>query len=206
MRNEAESEVGDSSFPRFGLSAPVPKRASVAPSMRHVMRLALRSQCGASLVEMALSIMLILVVLFGIIQVCFALYAYNCVSDAAREATRYAIVRGSFSCLISPTFPNCNIGPTTAGNPIQTYVRNLGFPMANSMNATATWWAASVDSNGHTTWTTPCTTKLDGNNNSCNQPGNQVRVVVTYAFPLDVPFWQNSTLNLHSTSQMMINF
>ena len=44
-----------------------------------------------------------------------ALYAYNFVSEAAREATRYAVVRGPNSCLISFTLPACNLNPLTYG-------------------------------------------------------------------------------------------
>ena len=71
---------------------------------------------GASLVEMALSASVLFVLLFGIIETCMALYAYNFVSEAAREATRYAVVRGPNSCLISSTFPACNLNPLTYGN------------------------------------------------------------------------------------------
>ncbi|MGA8089648.1 MAG: TadE family protein [Terracidiphilus sp.] len=51
----------------------------------------------SAIVEMAVVRSLLFVVLFGIIELSLAMYTYNYVSDAAREATRYAIVRGS-SC------------------------------------------------------------------------------------------------------------
>ena len=45
--------------------------------------------------EMALICAFVVIpTLFGIIEVSLALYSYNFVTDAAREATRYAIVRG----------------------------------------------------------------------------------------------------------------
>ena len=104
---------------------------------------------GATLVEMALSASVLFVILFGIIEVCMGLYSYNLVSEAARQATRYAAVRGTNSCTYATkTFPDCNLNPTTAGNAIQTYVRGLGFPYSSQMNATATWWTAVQDVNG----------------------------------------------------------
>jgi Flp pilus assembly protein TadG len=155
---------------------------------------------GATLVEMALSASVLFVMLFGIIEVCMGLYSYNLVSEAARQATRYASVRGTDSCTYATkTFPNCNLNPTTSGNAIQTYVQGLGFPYSSQMNATATWWTAVQDANGSTTLPTQCTVA------SCNSVGNAVKVQVTYSFPLPIPFWNNATLNIKSTSEMMIS-
>lgn len=155
---------------------------------------------GATLVEMALSASVLFVMLFGIIEVCMGLYSYNLVSEAARQATRYAAVRGTNSCTYATkTFPNCNLNPTSAGNPIQTYVQGLGFPYSSQMNATATWWTAVQDASGSTTWPTQCTAA------SCNAIGNAVKVQVTYSFPLPIPFWNNATLNIKSTSELMIS-
>ena len=52
---------------------------------------------GQSAVELALIASVFLLVLFGIIQLSRAVYSYNLVSYAARDATRYAIVHGSDS-------------------------------------------------------------------------------------------------------------
>ena len=161
---------------------------------------------GATMVEMAISLSVLIGVLFLIIQVCFVLYAYNAVSEAARDASRYAAVRGSNSCNILSSFPICNLGPTTPGNPLQTVVQGLGYPTSNGMTVTATWWAASVNSSGSTLWTTPCATLQDSNQNYCNQAGNQVNVVVSYSVSLPIPFVTRgpALFNVHSTSQMEI--
>ena len=60
-------------------------------------RLARRLRCsrGQSLVESALSLGIVIAVLIGIIELTIALYCYNYVAYAAREATRWAMVRGS---------------------------------------------------------------------------------------------------------------
>jgi hypothetical protein len=76
--------------------------------------------------------------LFGIFGFCGALYSYNFVSDAAYEATRYALVCGS-AC---SGFTDCNI--TSAQ--LQTYVRNLGYPsiIPSNLTAAATWFHFAV--------------------------------------------------------------
>ena len=141
----------------------------------------LRNEEGATLVEFALSSVVLFMSLFGIIGLCGALYSYNFVSDAAHEATRYALVRGS-ACT---GFTDCNISTSSA---IQTYVRSLGYPGIISANLTAV-----------ATWS--------GANSPSNAPGNIVSVTVTYTYPLNIPFWPQSGTILHltSTSQMAIS-
>ncbi len=148
--------------------------------------------------------------IFGIIEVAYAFYAFNFVSSASREATRYAIVRGSTSCTIAPSFPNCNLSPTSSGNPLQTYVTSLGYPglNTNSMTVSATWWSAHVTnpagSFSTTDWDQQCTT-VDLNGYSCNLVRNAVQVVVTYQFPLNIPFWKNVTIPISSSAKMVIS-
>lgn len=153
----------------------------------------LRGQEGATLVETALSYGILLALLFGIIEIAFALYTYNFVSEAAREGARYAIVRGSTSCTNTPSLTNCN----ATGTQIKSYVQSLGFPgfTTSNLNVTTTWFTASAS---------PGTTWSSCSSGTCNAPGNAVNVVVTYAFPLSIPFWKSQTVNLSSTSQMII--
>jgi Flp pilus assembly protein TadG len=159
--------------------------------------------------------------LFGIIEFSYAMYAYNWVNMAARQATRYAVVRGIESCHIAPTFPDCNMGPdtmnnTTSPSALTTYVRNLSYPgiytdaTTNRLTVTTTYLAKKVapglGTYNKTTWDTVCTS-TDPNDSAveCNTPGEAVQVIVTYRFPLAIPFWQNASLNLNATSQMVIN-
>jgi Flp pilus assembly protein TadG len=144
---------------------------------------------GSALVEFALSSVVLIMALFGIINCCFALYSNSYVSDAARTAARYAVVRGS-NCT---GMPDCGI--TSAQ--LQTYLRSSAYPGIKSANlsATTTWLSAS--SALPTTWTA-CA-------NQCNSPGNAVQVQVNYAFTLGIPFWQSKAINLSSTSQMVIS-
>ena len=62
--------------------------------MRNFFR-CLRDESGNSVVEMAVSSVLFFAVLFGVFQVSLASYTYHPVSEVAREAARWAIVRGS---------------------------------------------------------------------------------------------------------------
>lgn len=173
----------------------------------------LKNEEGSSLVEFAISVPALFMVLFGLIQFSLAFYTFNYVSDAARIATRYAVVRGPESCLIAPSFPNCNLNPsnfTSGTNPLLTYLSSAGFPGVDPKNMTvkATWLVENQDASGVTTWATTPTcssTNVDAYGNSCNAVGNAVNVVVTYNFPLNVPFWKNTSIPLTSTSQMVIS-
>jgi Flp pilus assembly protein TadG len=162
---------------------------------------------GSNILEMAIVCAVYFAMLFGIIQFCLVFYAYHFVAEAAREATRYAVIRGEDSCTISATFPNCNLLPTTSGNPLQTYVQGLGYPYATKMTVTATWWEPTQSSSTPpaTSWTTACTTALDSSGRPCNAPGNAVLVTVTYNFPISVPYWKSTTIQLNSASEMMIS-
>ena len=162
---------------------------------------------GSSTLEMALCCAVFLSLLFGVIQFCFALYVSNVVSEAARDATRYAVVRGSNSCTISSSFPDCNLSPSSPGNPIQDYLRRRAYPgiVASKLTATPTWWNVTTTNAGGgaystSTWTTQCTTGT-----TCNLKRNAVQVVVQYPYSLNIPFWKNVNLNLTSTSRMVIS-
>jgi Flp pilus assembly protein TadG len=50
---------------------------------------------GVALLEFSLAMFTVLLLLFGIIDIGRALFTYDWVSDAARQATRFAMVRGS---------------------------------------------------------------------------------------------------------------
>jgi Flp pilus assembly protein TadG len=148
---------------------------------------AVRVETGANMVEFAMASIILFTLVFGVIAICLALYSYNVTAEAAREATRYAIVRGS-KCSPS-TFSDCNV--TSAQ--LQTYVRGLGFPGINpsSLNVTAAWPTI-----GPTCF--PSITP-------CNNPGNQVQVTVQYTFPLVIPFVPSRTLTMSNTSAMYIS-
>jgi Flp pilus assembly protein TadG len=142
-------------------------------------------------VEMALASSIIFSLLLGMIQISLALYAYHFTADAAREGSRWAIVRGSQCFANTPGLDHCNAQSTD----IQNYVQGLGYPYSKSMTVTATWLSASAPP--ATTWTA-CGAP-------CNSPGNAVKVIVSYNVPLYIPFWRNATVRVGSVSQMVIS-
>jgi Flp pilus assembly protein TadG len=145
---------------------------------------------GATLVEFALSCSVLVMMLFGIVEVSLAVYSYDFVSEAARDGARYAIVRGT-RCT---GMPDCN----ATSDQIQTHVRSLNYPAIDTSNltVTATWYQAAT-APPNMTWST-CTAT------PCNVEGNAVKVVVQYPFQLSIPFWPGATINLSNSSQMVI--
>jgi Flp pilus assembly protein TadG len=156
-----------------------------------VWRRRLHDEEGQTIVETAMSMIILLTFMFGVFEAGFAIYSYHFISEAAREGTRYAIVRGSSAG------PACTVpGPPTCSAQtadIQTYVEYLGFPGINPGNMTVTpSWSAYA--NGSSCPATP----------PCNSPGNLVTIKVTYNFPLTVPFVPKQTYAMSSTSAMII--
>jgi Flp pilus assembly protein TadG len=88
---------------------------------------------GSELVEFAFVVIILFTLIFGIIGFAQAAYTYHFVSNVAREATRYASVRGSACTLL----PNCNI----TGAEIQDYAKSLAPAGINAsqLNVTPNW-------------------------------------------------------------------
>lgn len=145
---------------------------------------------GATLVEMGIASVIFFGVLFAIVEFSFALYTYSVVTNSAREAARYAIVRGSSlgTVCTAPGAATC----IAQASDIQAYVKQMGFPGIDPSRVTVdTTWPGTVGV------CSPSATP-------CNNPGNIVQVVVTYNFPLSIPYFSGTQLNLRSTAQMLI--
>ena len=147
-----------------------------------------RNEQGSAMLEFALSAILLLTVIFGVMAISVALYSYNVVSEAAREGTRYAIVRGKKCNSFASACP-----AKVDGSDVQAYIRSLSFPGITPANLTAASVYSSVDG-------TACTPSA-----ACNNPGNQVKVTVTYSFPLVIPFVPARTLSMTNSAQMVIS-
>lgn len=148
----------------------------------------LRNERGSALIEAALSITVLLILLFGIIEISLALYSYHFISNAAREGTRYAVVRGSTWKTQCDTYNSAAC--TATPEEVESYVQNLAFPGIDSskINVTPTW---STTLGG-----TSCST--------CNASGDFVQIQVQYTFPFSVPFLSSRSLTMTSTSEMVI--
>ena len=142
--------------------------------------------------ETAMSSIILLTFMFGVIEVGFMLYSYHFISEAAREGTRYAIVRGSGAGASNCTAPGPPICKAQSAD-IQTYVKGLGFPGINPGNMTVTpAWSAFTSGS-----TCPST-------GPCNSPGNLITIQVQYTFPLNIPFIPAQTYTMSSTAAMII--
>ncbi|HLJ79694.1 MAG TPA: TadE/TadG family type IV pilus assembly protein [Acidobacteriaceae bacterium] len=149
---------------------------------------------GSSLVEVAISSSVLLTVLLGIMYVCLALYQYHFVSEAAREASRYAMVRGAICSSATPNQSNCN----ATSDEIQTWTRGISFPGIDPSQVTVTTTWLKATSSG----TPPSTTWSACTSGTCNEPGSMVRVVVSY--PVSLP-WANSPITVSSASEVVIS-
>lgn len=160
---------------------------------------------GGTLVETAMVLPMFLLFVFVVIAIGRVVYEYHAVVEAARQASRWAIVRGAqcYTNLASSSFCQNN-GTGAVQADIKSYVTSLGYPGLTDSNVgvTAVWTTAVAGNNSGgatTTWTT-CTS-------SCTTPGNMVAVTVTYnAFSIPIPMMKiTPTFPLSSTSSMIIS-
>lgn len=162
-----------------------------------------RKDAGSSLVEIALVIILLLSVVFGISGFGHALYVYHFVNTAAKSASRWAAVNGA-TCNDDSSCNGTggmNSGPASATD-IQNYVLTLVPPGIDSTKVTVTAGAATVTN-------TPAVCATTWNSQGCT-----VQVQVAYAFNFIFPLLPASTattapctnpgLCLYSTSDMVI--
>lgn len=148
---------------------------------------------GATLVETALALTILFVLLFGIFEFSMAFYTYHYVSDAAREGSRWAMVRGSESCTNTPALTSCDASVSD----IQNYVKSLAYAGIDSVNRMTVDVQTCPYSKSTASWSACATGTTD------NAPGDQVQVTVTYSFPLSIPFWGTKTIPVSSTSTMV---
>ena len=137
---------------------------------------------GTGLVEYALIFAIFMTMLLGIADFSRALYAYHFVSSQAREATRYAIVRGC-----STITTECPKQASTTD--IQNFAKNtpLGIDASKVTTPNISWKTSSGGACGN------------------HARGCVVSVEVDYPFTFMFPFVSNATLHFKSTSQMVIS-
>jgi Flp pilus assembly protein TadG len=138
-------------------------------------------QSGQTTVEFALAATVLFLVVFGLVELGIAVYSYQQISTAAREAARYAIVHAPISVDPNDIYPATNAQ-------IQQFAINraIGVPLTTS-NVTVNWVADP--------------------NNSCTPTCLwDVQVQVSYAVPLHIPFFSQKSLPITSTSQMLVSY
>ena len=137
---------------------------------------------GQALAEFALASTAMFAMIFGIIDCGRALYAYHLVSNAARLATRYAIVNASTACpSATPPSPD----------PLYAYVKNQspGIDPAKLAVSTA------------------CSTQLGCSSTAAPYNGSScaVTVTVSYQFNFIAPLVSLISPTMSSTSEMSIS-
>jgi Flp pilus assembly protein TadG len=166
-----------------------------------------RDEQGANLIEFALSILLLLLLVFAILDLSRAMYAYEFVSYAAQEGARYAMVRGSetsYAACATTAPPSFTLGfeCTAAPSDIQNFVQTLALPgIAQSNIAAATTWSGN---------TPDCTSSGNAACSACTSPNNVkskgciVNVQVSYTFSFLGPFMPKAGISFSGASQKVI--
>jgi Flp pilus assembly protein TadG len=163
----------------------------------------LKGEDGSGLIEYGLVFILFMTMLMGIGAFGHALYAYHFVSQAARQATRWAAVNGETctddnSCNGQYGMNNGPVGRTNQ-SAIQNYVANLAPMGIDSNNVIATpKWLAPANSPAI------CIKAVKGAGPYENYPGCTVQVQVTYTFSFIFPLVSSAPLTVSSTSEMVI--
>lgn len=157
-----------------------------------------RRERGASLVEYAFVVILFFSLIFGISGFGHALFVYHHLNNAAKEATRYAAVRGATcsndnSCIASNSASGIT-GPTTIAD-VKQYVKNLTPPSIDSTQLVVVVCGVSdttttvSNSGGICTASPPiCSSAVGGTGPEARgYPGCTVQVQVAYAYNFIFP-------------------
>lgn len=173
-------------------------------SLVSILRCAARNESGATLVETAIAILVFFCLLLGVIQGGMAAYSYHYLSNAAHEATRYAIVRGASwgsSCDGSGAAGSGYDSSmcTASTEDIANFVARRGFPGIHIVPSdVCVEYFSSVPSSASTSCTTSTGSTLS------NSTGDIVQVTITYPFSFSLPGLRTYTYTMSSTSQMVI--
>lgn len=146
-------------------------------------------ESGSSLVEFSLCLIVMLAVVYGIFDCSRALYTDHYVATAARDAVRYAMVRGSSWTGVSCT-DTSSYGCFANGTDVTKYITTitpLGINSKNPPLTITTSWPGM----------TPAGTSCGAD---AYAPGCVVRVKVDYSFHFILPFLPQSAILLTSTA------
>ena len=146
-----------------------------------------RTERGTTLVEYAFVLFLFLSLIFGISGFGHALFIYHHLNNAAKEATRYAAVRGlncsNDSSCVATNSASGIAGPTTVAD-VKTYVKNLTPPSIDSTQLKIAVCGVTL---------TVCSPAITGAPDACNtaatanKPGCTAQVQVAYAYNFVFP-------------------
>lgn len=168
--------------------------------VRNAAKRLVRSESGGALVEMAISSTVVLATFVAVFQLTMACYTYNTVAQVTRESARWAIVRGTTCNINTPGLDHCG----ASSSDIQDYAKKTGalnWSQCTTSNpcVSVSYKSASttlVNSYTRTTWSS-CTS-------NCGKPGDMVVVSMNYPYSFSIPFFSRYSLNLSSTSEMIM--
>jgi Flp pilus assembly protein TadG len=151
-----------------------------------------KHDAGSSILEFSIALSLLLLCAFGILECSMALYADHFVANAAKEATRYAMVRGSSwssACSAYSSF-SC----TASSADVASFVNSIVPPGIDftKLETTTTW--PGTDPSGNA-----CDTASGDNSPTC-----VVSVQVIYSFNFFLPFLPTNALVLTGSSSEVI--
>jgi Flp pilus assembly protein TadG len=153
----------------------------------------IRSECGNSILEFSIALSVLLICGFGIIECSMALYADHFVTNAAKEATRYAMVRGSSwsggACSNYDSF-SCS----ASSEDVTSFVTSIVPPGIDPTKLTVTTSWPGTDPSGNN-----CDTQ-----NGDNSPTCVVAVQVSYSFNFLLPFVPMNAFTLTGNSSEVI--
>jgi Flp pilus assembly protein TadG len=171
------------------------RQQSSLPERQRLLR-RVGSERGATLVEAALVTILLLTILFGIVGFGHALYTYHFVANTAREATRWASVRGAKCSGLAGGCP-----ADMAGSDVQTFVTNYSTGIGldpTKITATTTYLPSPSQD-------VLCPYTVSPAQFPEDYPGCVVQVLVVYKYNFILPLLPTSPFNMQSTSQMVIS-
>lgn len=148
--------------------------------------------------------LVMLSLVFGVIEVCWAVYSFHYLGNAAHEAARYAIVRGGSWAQACDGTGSAGSGYGSSqcqasSNDIANFVASRNFP---GINLTADDVCVTYYSSVPSTASQNCT--ASSGSSVANAPGDIVQVTITYPFQLAIPGFGDRTWHMMSTAQMVI--
>jgi Flp pilus assembly protein TadG len=146
----------------------------------------IRSQRGQSSVEFALTIVFMVMMLVGMLELTMFVYTYSVLADAAKEGVRYGIVHGA--SVSGPESGDASSIPWPA----------CTTPASGSLLATVNAYAAASLHSPSSMHIYAC--YPDGN----NKPGSAVQVSVNYPYqPLFGLSWPKVNVHANSAGRIM---
>ena len=110
------------------------------PTGRNSLQKVRANQCGQAIVEFALTVILLMLLMFALLELSIFIYTYSVLANSAKEGVRYAIVHGADNGSPSgPSSGSASSPPCTASSTNVTDVVNqtknfAGFSLLSTSN------------------------------------------------------------------------